>query len=732
MSKKDDIDNLIVLNAIKEISQDKLIDLLYSEKFNDIFQQHAILRRMLPKSELLSDSLSLTQRWFDSLVENILPNTYPSLLSQSIRLMIIPFDENLNLNPDKSVEVNSYYIQNLDISLMTNGFNGTIEFVYPYQSEYSSKLMEIFTQGLPFQVEIYIKQEFFIEDDEKVFIEKNGDLSNQEIKFIAYAGNHQTKETLIRSPRFDNDDFSLVNFDGLYKIDFCDSMSFFWKQLNPVSIYSGESYRNIFEDQNTPFDKLVKLNFDTSSDDALKQKLAFICMNCDCNASIDGFYGYFNYILQSYNLILIYDYMTNEYLITSSLKDLVSNAKPVKSIFLADKQKIQEIKHIHKKPFIGNKSIINTNLNCTDKQQIEISEIGDLPKTIKLFKQDTVTEHDLSVLFNLKKNNYETKIQNTFASNNVGLEINSKSIPCSFSILPLQNSLCFSSNEWGLIFDKKDKNMVLHKAELKFEKTPLYTKNNKRHPLAYEDKQQGNIVEEKISFEFENNALKNSELPLMFNCNSKLYLYNDELWPEYNKYQKPKPLYVCGEIFTTKSDDENSTYTSELFNYSSDSSTSIAANDNYSSSSKNYCLDPNATSRPRYQVRVSPYLWTKLTPNTKQLVPADMTLSSYSNLLFYFKSGTKVELCLFEEYANITKIKNYLVPEDMFVSGDKEQHQAIVFENRKEQNTVIQNSYKLGDKTSSFKIIHSPNDSGSPSSLEIDNTSFKISVDCKK
>lgn len=160
MSKKDDIDNLIVLNAIKEISQDKLIDLLYSEKFNDIFQQHAILRRMLPKSELLSDSLSLTQRWFDSLVENILPNTYPSLLSQSIRLMIIPFDENLNLNPDKSVEVNSYYIQNLDISLMTNGFNGTIEFVYPYQSEYSSKLMEIFTQGLPFQVEIYIKQEF--------------------------------------------------------------------------------------------------------------------------------------------------------------------------------------------------------------------------------------------------------------------------------------------------------------------------------------------------------------------------------------------------------------------------------------------------------------------------------------------------------------------------------------------------------------------------------------------
>ncbi|WP_150468467.1 hypothetical protein [Francisella sp. SYW-9] len=731
MADKDDINDLIVLNAIKGISQDKLIDLLYSEKFNSIFKKNAILENMLPKNEELADDSSLKERWQESLIEGVLPNTYPTIISQSIRLKIVPFDEKLAIDESKAVEVNSYYIQDLQLSLETTGFKGSIDFVYPYQTGYDNKLMDIITQGLPFLLEISIKQEFFIEKYQKEFIEENGDLSNEEIKFTAYAGNLQKKETIIRSPEFSIKSSALTKIDGLYKIEFCDALSFFWKQLNPVCIYSGQSYDKIFQEQNTPFDKVIKLSFDTSSDQVLKQKLPFICMNCQESSGANNFYSYVQYILQQYNLILVYNYSDNEYIVTSDYDGLVSKAKVIKSIFIEDKQKIQEIKHLHKKPYLTHKSIINLNSNCADKQQIKVTEFEDMPKTVEAFKQDSVTEHDLSNLFKLKTDSCQTKLKNNFATSTIGLEIQAYSMPSSYSVLPLQNNLKFSAKEWGLILDKKDKYMVLHKVDLSFEKTPLYSNNNKRHPLAYEDKQEGKVEEYKISFKFEEEALESSELPLMFNCNSRFYLYNKELWPQCKKYNKPPTLNLTGHIYTTDTDYKNSTYTSELFNYSVDASKSITANENYDSSSEVFSLDPNLITRPRYQIKVAPQLWTKLTPKGKQFVPANMVLASYSNMLFYLKSGTEVELNVFEEYANLTKVKKYIAPQEMLTSGDKEQSQGIIFEDRKEQRTVMHNSYKPGDKTSSFKIIHSPKDKGSPSNLEMNNQSFKISVDCK-
>lgn len=730
MSDEDNIDTLILLNAVKEVSQDKLIDLVYSEKFNSFFKKNDLLSKMIPKSEKLADNSSLNKKWQESLIENILPNTYSSILSQSLRLKVIPFDENLTLQTDKAIEVNSYYIQDLQLSLETRGFTGSIDFVYPYQTEYDNKLMDIFTQGLPFQLEILIKQEFFIEEGQKEFIEKNGDLSNEEIKLTAYAGNSQASQTVLRSPRFGGKVNGLTKFDGLYKISFCDSMSFFWKHLNPVCLYSGESYNKIFIEQNTIFDKLVKLTFDKTSDPALKQKLAFICMNCQGDYN---FYDYVQYILEQYGLLLIYNYKDEEYTITSDYKELLSKAKPVKSIFKEDKEKIVEIKHLHEKPYLVNKNIMNTNPNNADKQEIKPTGLDDAPKTIKAFQQDEVTQHDISNLFKLKSDSVQKIFTDKFAAKTIGLEIESLSFPCSYSIFPLQNNLTFTAKEWGLILDKKDKNMALHKINMKFEKTPLYSKNGKRHPLAYEDKQEGKIVKDKISFEFEDEAIKNSEHPLMFNCNSKLYLYNKEVWPKFDKPKRPNSLNIGGYIFTTKSDSDDSTYTGELFNYNAESSKSSAANENYNSSSRIACLDKNANTRPRYQVKVAPHLWTKLTPEGKQFVPADMVLPSYSNMLFFLKSGTEVELKLYEEYANLAKIKNYLAPHEMFTTGDKEQHQGIVFEDRKEQRTLIHNSYKPSDKTSSFKISHIPTtDNDSPSNLEMDNKSFKISVDCKK
>ncbi|MBK2026686.1 hypothetical protein IB643_00760 [Allofrancisella guangzhouensis] len=736
MSEEDNINNLILLNIIKEISQDKLIDLIYTEKFNSFFKQDAALSGMLPTDEELLDNSALNKRLHKSLIKKLLPNTYSTISTQTIRLKIIPFDEKLSLQVDKSIEINSFYIQELKLSLETRGFSGSVDFVYPHQTEYSNKLMDIFTEGLPFQLEILVKQEFFLRDDQKTFIKENGNLSNEEIKFTAYSGSVETKETLIRSPKFDllnkGVNSPLVKCNGLYKISFCDSMSFFWKQLKPVSVYSGQSYNDIFIEQNTSFDKLVKLTFDKSSEATLKQKLPFICMNCEDGCYKGGFFAYVSYILEQYNLMLLYSYSTDEYTITSDYSGLLSKIKPIKSILKEDKQHIQGIKHIHNKPYLAEKSVINLNPKSADKHQLKVTELDNIPKTIESFKQNNTTQHDINNLFKLKIDNYQTKLKNRVAAKNIGLEINSSSIPCSYSILPLQNTISLASDEWSLILGKNDKNMVLHKVELKLEKTPLYAKNDKRHPLAYEDRQEGKIIEDKTSFEFEDKLLKNSKLPLMFNCHSNLFLYNKELWPEHKDYPAPKALKISGYIFTTKSDDEKATHTTELFNYTADSSKSVSVNDDYSSFDKIATLDPNAASRPRYQVKVASQLWTKLTPENKRFVPADMTLLSYANMLFYLKSGTEVEVKLFQEYANLTKIKSYIAPEDMFAAGDKKQNQGIIFEDRKEQLTMIQNTYIPGNKESSFKIIHCPTDNGSTSNLEMNNKSFKISVDCKK
>lgn len=726
-----EINDIILLNAIKELSKDKLIDLIYSEKFNDFFKKNEILANMLSETEKLLDNDELEEKWNNFLTEKLLPNTHPSMLSQSIRLKIIPFDESLALKSDKAIEVNSYFIQDLNISLETVGFSGEISFVYPYQTEYDSEFMEVLTSGLPLQIEIFIKNEFFLEDDQKQFIEDNGDSSNEEIKILAYTSNASIKETSVRSPIFGGDDCSLLSCNGLYKVSFCDAMSFFWKQIKPVSLYSGQSYDKVFGEHNTAFDKLVKLTFDKSSDTVLKEKLPFICVN----SGEDGFYGYVRYILQQYNLILIYSYSTNEYIITSDFKDYLSqedSVKSVSSIFLQDKQNIKNIRQSHCRPYLFDKSIINVHIDSTEKQQLSVTELEDMPKKVEAFKQDSAAQHDLSSLFKLELDKQQEKYKNNYASKNLGLEIKSSSIPSSYSIFPLQNKITFSSKEWSLILGDDDKDMVVHKVDLSFEKTPLYTSNGKRHPLAYEDRQEGDVVKDKISFEFEDEALENSELPLMFNCYSKFHLYNKEFLPQVKKYDRPQKLTVNGSIFTTKTDNDKNSYSSSLFNYSADSSESVAVNDSYSGSEKFATLDPNTASRPRYQVKISPYLWTKLTSEDKQLVPADMLLPSYSNMLFYLKSGTEVGLEIFEEYANIVNIRKYIAPQDMFSSGDKEQNQAIVFENREEQNTVISSVYKPSDDSSSFKISHSPADNGSPSNLEMNNKSFKISVDCKE
>ena len=720
---------LISLNSVKDISQDKIIDLLYSEKYNGIFKKNETLARMFPKTPNLAVDSDLGDRWEQSLIEGILPNTFSTLSYQSVRLKITPFDENLSLKQDNAVEVNSYFVQDLELSLDTYGFSGYIDFIYPYQTEYDNKLMDLFTSGLPLQLEITIKQKFLIEDDEKEFIEKNGDSSNDDIKIIAYTGNSQIKQTQLSDIKFGGKDVGLIKFNGLYKIEFCDSMSFFWQQLNPVSIYSNQSYEKIIQEQNTPFDKLLKLTFDESCNDTLRQELAFVCVNCQGDEY--NFYKYVLYILQQYNLLIIYNYKNGNYTITSDYKGLISKSKPIKSMLEGDKKKIQKIRQIHEKPYLIKKSLMNVDFNNSDEQDIKATEMKNPPKTINTFKHIKTTQHDINKLFKLRVDNNNDKFQNTFATKSTRLDIKSDSLPCSYSIYPLQNNFNFSAKEWGLILGKKDQNIVLHRTKLKIQKTPLYSKNNQRHPLAYERKQKGKVVNHTITFKFEDTALSNSELPLMFNCNLDFDFYNQDIWPKAKDTQRPPSLYVGGIIFATKQDSDDSSSTSYLFDCSPKSSKTTVANESYSSSDTVSNLDPNATSRPRYQIKVSPQLWTGLTPKSMQFIPADMFLASYSNMLFYLKSGTEVELSLLEEYANITKIKNYLAPNEMFSKGDKEQQQGIIFENRKEQSTIIKNVYKPSDKTGSFKIVHEPAE-GTPSNLEMNNQSFKISVDCKK
>ncbi|WP_157671261.1 hypothetical protein [Francisella halioticida] len=76
-------------------------------------------------------------------LEQNLANTSNSLSSQSIQLEIIPFDNKLNLQKDKSIEINSYYVESLKLNLLANGFSGVVNFISPYQTEHDENLINI-------------------------------------------------------------------------------------------------------------------------------------------------------------------------------------------------------------------------------------------------------------------------------------------------------------------------------------------------------------------------------------------------------------------------------------------------------------------------------------------------------------------------------------------------------------------------------------------------------------
>ncbi|AEI36823.1 hypothetical protein [Francisella salina] len=723
---------LTKLALLKQISRDDLIKLIRTKKYNNLLNLDAESNKLIANVKLSNlDEDALVAEFQSDIKRDILPNVYPHINHQSIRLKITPLNEKLILQDDKSVEINSFFIEDLKLDLLTSSFSGSIDFTSPYQTEYDAKLIDILSGGLPFNLEISIEQDFFLRDEDRAFIKKNAQLSNENLKFVAYAGNIGLKESRIEDLRFDTlnkkVNSPLIKNNVIYTVDFFDPMSFFWRQHNPIALYSGQCYKDILEEQNKNFEKLVKISFDNSSDICLKQKLPFICMNCSDHEA--GFFNYANYIIKEYGLLIIYNYATNEYLITRDYKKSIDSLSNVEKIFTNDKLLFQQIRNIYDKPYLPEYSMMNTDIKIAEKQLLKVDDLKEKPNSVELFKNHKLTQHELTNIFKLKTEKAENHIKNNLAARNTSLEISSKALPCSYSVLPLQNLIKFNSDEWESVFGKNDKQLVLHKASLHFEKSYFTSKN--RHSLVEEHKHNDKVFE-KNTFDFEEQYIKKYKfLPLMFSNYSKLYLKNPDIWPQPDVSDIPANISLSGYVFTTKVDNKDSTYNSELFDYSADTSKSIAVNENYSSSDEISRLDTNAISRPRYQVKVASDLWTELTPESKQLVPVDLVLPSYANMLFYLKSDTEVDISISLENAKISNIKNYIAPNDMFIEGGKQQNQGIIFENRKEQTTFMQNTYKPSDKSNSFKIVNKPNQ-GSPSNLEINNTSFSISVDCKK
>ena len=84
------LDTLVSLNTVKNVSIDSLVELIYTGKYNSFFKKDPILKKMLPTSEKVIDNDSISKKLEQELIKNILPNTFPHVISQSIKLKLIP------------------------------------------------------------------------------------------------------------------------------------------------------------------------------------------------------------------------------------------------------------------------------------------------------------------------------------------------------------------------------------------------------------------------------------------------------------------------------------------------------------------------------------------------------------------------------------------------------------------------------------------------------------------
>ena len=721
-----------LLFILNQMSNDDLVSYLeaqgWSESLTDI---SAIKKNIIDKLCSLSDK-RLDQELIKKIINKLEPNTIESMKSQKVQIKITPLDKELKPLTEQAIEINSYYINKLVIEMLTSGFIGNIHFIYPYQTEYPNKLLEVLNNGMPLEVEVKISQEFSLTEEEKEFISSKGDNSNQLLIFKMYASHVTSKSSHIRRPKFDfsHSNTPLVTVDPEYAISCCDSMKFHWSQVSPVRLYSGQSYIDIIQEVNEKFSNQLIINYDQQSSQILGEKKPFITLNCSNYEN--GFYDFIRYIAQEYNLQIIYNYDTNSYLFVADQKAVLDKSKVISSFSSSDKKNICSININHEKPYCQNQSLVCMGYDSSTKSQLNpTSRLQVSPETIPAYETTKTTVHDLPLLFNLKKSKLQTEAQLYSVNTEMGVNLVVYSMPVSYSIFPYQNSIVFSKDEWSLLFGSLSQNMAIHKSIICIEKIPTLSANGKRHPVAYEYKHNGKVIEHTASFEYEDTISEKVKGHLLFNVNCEFEIYNIEKWPTIESIPAPDNLIVMGEIYTTKSDQKDNTHNSELFTYSADSSESTNYSTSYNCSGKTLGLDPNCQNRPRYQVVTAAELWTELTPEAKQLIPVDVTLPAYSNFLFYFKAGTKMKIRLFTEYAELESIVRYLAPNDFFSNGEESQIQGFIFEDRQEQKTVIQSKYEPKSKNSQFTISHTPNtENSTPSTLEIDNTAFRINVGC--
>ncbi|WP_299009514.1 hypothetical protein [uncultured Shewanella sp.] len=306
----------------------------------------------------------------------------------------------------------NYHILELNLSLSTYGFSGSVEFQLsyddiPFHSDYS-----FLYQNTPVSIALTINNTYFFDDPDDEDEKYQKKLSLQGVGDLKEINNLQLNGAIV-AVDIEEDTAEFSSKRPVFTLKFHDALQSIWRSHCPVYIDFAKSYLDIFSD-NLFCSYWVEFDTDNTTLLATEQKQIVV------GTQGRSFYDYFIEVLQSYGTYLYYDYSSLDtdnytgqvtYILSDDLGILQDDSSDEEvALTHKDLERVISVNFYTKQPWYGSESVFNASVD--NPQQSEITDIYSEDWTqIEWIRKDSTKIIDDSTVYTNFISNYSLKRQ---------------------------------------------------------------------------------------------------------------------------------------------------------------------------------------------------------------------------------------------------------------------------------------------------------------------------------
>ncbi|MDC0535422.1 hypothetical protein OAO18_06375 [Francisellaceae bacterium] len=638
----------------------------------------------------------------------VYPKAMDAVVFQKINISITQLDENLVQIDDTKLEINSIFIDELEVDLKPWGFVGKTIFSLPYETQVPDKYQILF-QNKPLKIDVKIDLDY---KNDMTYDENKGKSVNSTLSLTAISepsSGSIRHHGLDYSKSYSQDKQEFLSERTTFELDFKDMLNGTWSNHWGVCVATDITLESFFATENEPYESFVSLDFDESAHPTTNTQRPMIVMNCSINDDF-SLYDMLIETLKRYGLSLFYNYDNSNYIVADAISYLSKLGEAVESnlsysryikkasmrssgILKPDIEKLVSVKASISEKFEKNP------IEQFGESSLEVnSGLGTYAYTSSLSKKE-----DFSNL--LKK-----KTQCFFNPYTPRLKLYDLPAPLyDIDFLPL-NKVKFDDKINIINLNKGNlPELVYIGGKIKFNSSFLWGKYKKITGITREHiNSEGNVELIKNLFSNDNSKYRPD---ILFDSNIEMDFIHESdfltILPKILKEQKALP--VISEIFTTEQDIENGKQNHLLVNGYENSETKADDNSNgsfFSENSWDYDLSHS------YSLSLPKCLRRESDENDKLiLIPIDMYKVNFNpNIYSLLKSGTTLKIDLFFDSIDVKQIYDYSIPASIYSNGSANQSSYINFENNEDMQSYIMATHALEDNSHSLTVESSLND----------------------